>query len=412
MKRLEAEDLFSIANGATLLASGGGGSVKTAYSFISELLRQKARVELAELGELREQDTGCVVGAMGSPESFEKIGLNGAESRAIEVINNNIDKPVNFTIPVETGSNLFVAMLAAAKTLEPAIMVDADGAGRSVPTLSCLSYSNEVNATPFALLNAAHGDLGGGDVAGDLLLNLKDTPAPEQANIVEMVARPVLSTAGSFDGIAAIAGWVMNGDVAQQALISGSISKAMQLGQLLSNCESAKDALVRLSNYFSSECDTQLYNLSVSDEPFRLTKLEPFSSGGFDYHRMYFSQGERELIIINQNENLLVWDPKLTHPVTICPDLICMLGKLNPELQREISIKVPDEYIQMAGTALNQWHGLSVEDLKEGQEVYLFSLPASSQSPENRHTFARLVQQFGYYGPYKSVASLNSDKGE
>ena len=409
MRRLDANDLFNIANGATFLASGGGGSVKTAYSFIAELLKLNADVELASLNELDESQVGCVVGAMGSPESFEKVGLNGAESRAVDAINDNIDSTLSFTIPVETGANLFVAMLAAAKKFAQPIMVDADGAGRSVPTLSCLSFSNVVNATPFALLNAAHGDQGGGYVAGNLLLNLKDTRATEQAKIVEMVARPVLATKGSFDGIAAIAGWHMNGAQANDALIAGCISKALDLGQVLSSERDDKKVIGKLAEFLTTSCDSPLYNLSASQAPFLLEKIERSSSGGFDYNRMYFKQGDVKLVVINQNENLLVWNTLSPNPMTICPDLICMLGKLDTSLQSEIKDKLSglnESEVQSAQLALQGWHGLSVEDLTEGQEVYLFGVATNNKNPTYVKTFNELAQQFGYFGPYKPISEL------
>ena len=409
MKKLNADDLFNIANGATFLASGGGGSIKTAYAFISDILQANKEVELAQVSELGAKDLGCVVGAMGSPESFDKIGLNGAEARAVDVINDNISGELNFTIPVETGSNLFVAMLAATKCFSPAVMADGDGAGRSVPTLNCLSYSHVINATPFALLNSAHGEVGGGDTEGNIVLNLKNTGAAEQAQIVEKLARPVLSTKGSFDGIAAIAGWHMTGKEANQALMPGTISRAMTLGQVIASAAEDSEVIDKLSDYLSLNTDNKAYNLSASNDPFVLRKVERFSQGGFDFNRLYFSQGEVNLIVINQNENLLVWDTRYPNPITICPDLICMLGHLDNRKQVSILKKmegVDDITLNKAKNALRGMHGLSVEDVVDGQEVYLFGITSSNKDMTYIETFNQLAQNFGYFGPYKPVSEL------
>ena len=422
MTILTTEALFNIVNGSTLLASGGGGSIKTAYSFVSQIIETGKTITLSSSNKMKNSDYGVVVGAMGSPESFEKIGLQGAEKRAVEVMQDlNESKKITFTISVETGSNIFVAMLAAAKTLDPALIIDADGAGRSVPTLSCLSYSSQINITPFVVLNAPHGKA---LVEGNIVLNLphisdKDSDGAAkkkaQASIIENMVRPILSSEGSFDGVGAISGWIMNGDQAQSALVPNTISMAQSIGYILNQFSiDDKNIIHHLAAFLKLEFDTPLYGLSKNNSPFTLTSKESVSQGGFDFNKLSFTQTvngrETELIVINQNENLLLWDKDKDHPLTICPDSICMLGKLNKSIKDKILVEISslsDDVKEMANTSLNGWHGLSVEDIEEDQEVYLFSLPSpETLKNDNKEVFSALAKQFGYYGSYESLDKL------
>lgn len=348
MKPLSTAALFNIVNGSTLLASGGGGSIKTAYSFVRQILEQDESIMLCQTQSLKSSDYGVVVGAMGSPESFARIGLQGAETRAVDVMQNlNPAKKITFTISVETGSNIFVAMLAAAKTLKPAMVVDADGAGRSVPTLSCLSYSSKINITPFVVLNAPHGEA---DVEGDIVLNLPhisdegssgSEKKKAQASIIENMVRPILSSKGSFDGIGAISGWLMSAKQAESALVEGTISAAQSIGQELNQYSVVDPTILQhLAQFLEKRFHTQMYSLSENNSPFKLKKIESVSKGGFDFNKLTFTQTimgqHKELIVINQNENLLLWDSNKDHPLTICPDSICMLGKLDKTIKDEI----------------------------------------------------------------------------
>lgn len=422
MTILTTEALFNIVNGSTLLASGGGGSIKTAYSFVSQIIETGKTITLCSSSKMKSSDYGIVVGAMGSPESFEKIGLQGAEKRAVELMQDlNKSKKITFTISVETGSNIFVAMLAAAKTLEPALVIDADGAGRSVPTLSCLSYSSQINITPFVVLNSPHGKA---QVEGNIVLNLPHISDEDsegavkkkaQASIVENMVRPILSSQNSFDGVGAISGWIMNGDQAKSALVPKTISMAQRIGYILSQLLlDDKNIIDHLAAFLKLEFGIPLYSLSENNSPFTLRSKESVSQGGFDFNKLSFTQTvkgrEKELFVINQNENLLLWDKDKDHPLTICPDSICMLGKLDETIADDILTGISslsDDVKEMANISLNGWHGLSVEDVVEGQDVYLFSLPApETLKNDNKEVFSALAKQFGYYGSYESLDKL------
>ena len=412
MNKLNSQNLYDIANGSTLLASGGGGSIKTAYSFIRQINQQKSAVDLRLAAELEAESWGGVVAAMGSPKSFEEIGLRGSETLALKALEKSTSQKMSFTIPVETGSNIFVAMLSALKQEPPIFVVDGDGAGRSVPTLSCLTFSENVAACPFALLNAAKGE---DPVQGAIVINLEEeTNFVKQAAIVEATTRPILQTEGSFDGIASIAGWAMTAETAQTALIKGTISISQYIGQCLRQHHAIdKDELNQELVADLAETLSKPYFLFSNRKKCTFVGIKEINKGdGFDYGLLQFTQGEgselNEILIINQNENLIAWNTQVAHPIAMAPDLICCLGNIGDDLKEKILTDFEGQEREIAEQSLSGLHGLSVEDLTPGQEVYLFSLPANDRLKQDTNKiFQQLRAQFGYFGPYVSINELS-----
>jgi DUF917 family protein len=408
MNKLNAQNLYDIANGSTLLASGGGGSIKTAYSFIRQINQQKSAVDLRLPAELEAESWGGVVAAMGSPKSFEEIGLRGSETLALKALEKSTSQRMSFTIPVETGSNIFVAMLSALKQEPPIFVVDGDGAGRSVPTLSCLTFSENVAACPFALLNAAKGE---DPVQGAIVINLEEeTNFVKQAAIVEATTRPILQTKGSFDGIASISGWAMTAETAQTALIKGTISISQYLGECLREYSDIDND--ELNHEFVANLAEKAiapYFLFPNRKKCTFVGIKSINKGdGFDHSLLHFTQDENgknnEIVIINQNENLLAWNTQIDHPIAMAPDLICCVGNIGTDLKEKILTDFEGQEREIAEQSLSGLHGLSVEDLTPGQVVYLFSLPANDRlKQDTNNIFQQLRAQFGYFGPYVSI---------
>ncbi|NOI77469.1 DUF917 family protein [Vibrio coralliilyticus] len=419
MDILHRDALFDIASGATVLASGGGGSIQTAYSFIQQILEVKHPVQLVDLDDLNDDDRGAVVAAMGSPESFEKIGLNGAETRALSVLQDRLELPLTFVVSVETGSNLFVAMLAAISNLRgPLKVLNADGANRSVPTLSLLTFSESVAATPLVILNAADGPFKGGRYPGALTLDLTPETTPvEQAQIAEMTLRPLLSSVGTFDGIAAIAGWVMSGRAAQRSLISNTVTQSQVIGSMLRQIgPDCADPLGAFCEEYTQTFGQALTPLFGNTRPCQLAHQVSESKGGFDFTVLTFVQRaedgtERTIVVLNQNENLIAWDTRCSHPLAMAPDLLCMMGRLKASVINKIVQPLSPQDQEAARAVLTGFHGLSVEDVVEEQDLFLFTLPAAPElttGPELAR-FNAILQSLGYFGPNLSTQCQQGD---
>lgn len=174
-KTLNIEDIKNVAQGACFLASGGGGSLQLALTeIIPAFFNSETQINLVGLDGLNwEGDWGAVVAGMGSPlKLFEDPKLVKAAIPAYEVLADlcfsfkaagkeryKSLSLMDFCLPVEIGAvNSLVPMIVADGTppiLYPFVMktvvIDADGAGRAVPTLPLTTYARQIPIYPNVL---------------------------------------------------------------------------------------------------------------------------------------------------------------------------------------------------------------------------------------------------------------------
>ncbi|MEO8395279.1 MAG: DUF917 domain-containing protein, partial [Chloroflexota bacterium] len=139
-----SDDLESIAIGAGILGTGGGGNPYLGKIWMQGLLQRgySAQViDLDDLDDLADDALIAVVSGMGAPTvGIEKLP-NGAESKlALEALEAYIGRPVDALICAEIGgSNSIVPLVAGALTGKP--VVDADGMGRAFPEMQMSTHS-------------------------------------------------------------------------------------------------------------------------------------------------------------------------------------------------------------------------------------------------------------------------------
>ena len=226
MMMLGKEELEDIANGACLLASGGGGTIEAPKWIIPKILKLSDHVTAIGRDEVEPSAKGAVVACMGSPKALKEIGFHGSAFRAWDLLEQTLKEKFSFSIAIETGSvNTFIAMLAAAKMGIP--VLDADGAGRAVPTLAMLTFSQPIPISPFTIANEAAKAFQEPDARAALY---GKTPTD-----IENLARPFISVPGEFDQTAGVAGWAMGKpDIEEKnPLIWGTIARALAVGRAL-----------------------------------------------------------------------------------------------------------------------------------------------------------------------------------
>jgi hypothetical protein len=174
-KILNIEDIRNVAQGACFLASGGGGSLQLALTeIIPAFFNDQTQINLVGVDALNwEGDWGAVVAGMGSPlKLFDDPTLVKAAIPAYEVLADlcfsfkaagkeryKSLSLMDFCLPVEIGAvNSLVPMIVADGTppiLYPFVMktvvIDADGAGRAVPTLPLTTYARQIPIYPNVL---------------------------------------------------------------------------------------------------------------------------------------------------------------------------------------------------------------------------------------------------------------------
>jgi len=365
MRELGEKELKDIANGACLLASGGGGTIDAPQWIIPEILKFKPHVTLIDLEEIKAGTQGAVVACMGSPKALKDIGFHGSAFRAWDLLEQTIRTKFSFSISVETGSvNTFIAMLTAAKMGIP--IVDADGAGRAVPTLDMLTFSQPIPISPFTIANEASTQFHEPNSQATLY---GKTPTD-----IENLARPFISVPGEFDQTAGVAGWAMDQKdiLSRHPLISGTITRARKTGQALRKSDNPVKAL---EEFFGPD----FYLLFKG----KLAQIVQAESGGFDRGVLSFKNAVKTVHIVNQNENMIAWDADKNRPLAMAPDSI--------------------SYINEKGMALSN------ADLNLGDDIYIIGIRANKrlrQDPYLKDQFLTGLKNVGYYGKYVPLEQL------
>jgi DUF917 family protein len=215
-ERLDASNLPAVARGCAVLGAGGGGDTGLALLMALRAVAEYGPVGLVGLAELADGSLVMPCGAIGSSEvSSERLwsGDEGSDLRdAVEAIRG---EPVCALMCLEAGgANGLLPVTWAARLGLP--LVDADGAGRTLPGLQ---------RSTMHLAGIAAGPVVLTDGRGNTLVL-----RPDDVEWAERLARGAARTLG---GVCAGALYVMTAEEARAGAIDGSVSRAAELGDAL-----------------------------------------------------------------------------------------------------------------------------------------------------------------------------------
>lgn len=379
-------DFEYIAAGAAILASGGGGSYQNAIEIIDELS------QTGWTGTVLAQDYDgatdcCVLAMMGSPDAADNLTLADIEysiSNTLTTFEAATGSILGCVIPVEIGPiNSIVPLIAAALSNGDLWVVDGDGAGRAVPELPQTTYSGSSNLAPgpCALAN---------DVEDTSAVQSAVFEAPTAAQI-ESLAGGVVSSFGSFSGIAL---WPSNADN-EYALsgnyIAGTLTQAWTLGEFLLNSATAPtsaevaSAITTITGRAASAVVTNFYITAISQS----TSSASLDAGVIRLDNTQDQADSTEThYIYNLNENLIMYSSQSAAPDIIAPDSICYysestgLGFSNATADLESYFDFTSE--QSTGNMV------SIIKVQTAPELY--------KSPGVVESFAGLLRDIGYAG--------------
>ncbi|MDY6782540.1 MAG: DUF917 domain-containing protein [Cyanobacteriota bacterium] len=350
MRTLNKDQILNIGYGATFLGSGGGGPLKTGETLVGSLKTTKGLVSLLEIGQslieksLRDRTVTvktinevndadgltAVVAFMGSPNAMLALNNIDPAIAALDLLTKQLgNRQIGHVIPVELGGlNSIVPILVAAHKGIP--VIDADGAGRAVPSLTMTTFATaNLPANPTVLAKSS-------DFGVSVLV--------ETAADAEAFCRPALAVFGEEAGIAM---WAMD---KQQLEVAATIRETLQLAEEIGailNPNSEPPAprgqdgvnfiIEKLKNYTFKDPKLTDYKLTA-DRIFSgiVQDSESKTQGGFDYGNVTLkNQNDEEVWVYNQNENLIVWNPQTSASMIAAPDSICYLyedetGRLLP----------------------------------------------------------------------------------
>jgi hypothetical protein len=213
IKQITAEELEALAVGSAILGSGGGGDPAVDKRVAQRQIEQHGPVRLMQVDELTKKDLVVPLAIMGAPlVGIEKIGSGKEFSAILKKIEKYYGKkPTVLMTPEIGGGNAFAPLQVAGACGLP--LLDADSLGRAFPKLQMSSFNlHGITASP-AFLSDSDGNV--------VILQENDSDG------IEAVARNVTV---SFGSVAHIGIYIMPGDIAQTAVISGTVSRAIQVG--------------------------------------------------------------------------------------------------------------------------------------------------------------------------------------
>jgi DUF917 family protein len=243
---LDLKAISSVAKGACFMASGGGGSLQLVLNeIIPCFFDEDTEVGLVDVSQLNsDSDWGTVISGMGSPTKlFSDPTLVGCTVDVFETVAQQCkllsmaDEPgrfesfeaLKYCVPVEVGAvNSIVPMIVANNLKSLGLkVVDIDGTGRSMPTLSLSTYVGKLELYPTVV--GGHNKQDSSDPYNSAVLNVQGEDAVESA-LMGLINSNVLGYAAGL-GLYAASGPQLK----QSNAITSSMTTAKTIGEILEN---------------------------------------------------------------------------------------------------------------------------------------------------------------------------------
>ncbi|MEE2731069.1 MAG: DUF917 family protein [Pseudomonadota bacterium] len=305
MYQLNKDDLQLVVNGASFLASGGGGGVASANAVIDNIMTFATEVSVVEASEVQDSDQLLVVCGVGAPDAPNLNFLN-SPGYALEGLQTLTGETFSYILPIEVGAmNSVIPLLACAQYGIP--MLDGDGAGRSVPQMSMCTYA-----------------LQGFPVNETLVVSEEDQQFelhPQNATELEAQVRQVVST--ELQDAGTVGTWPVSGAQIKSpdAFVSGSLSLAKAIGSAMASATPLASVQALISTYYSD-------NIIIMSQG-TVTAATNTVQDGFDVGTITVSDSQGmsvELYFVN--ESLLATISLNGQPAVFIlgPDMICSMG--------------------------------------------------------------------------------------
>jgi len=355
LRELSLDDIESLAVGAWILGTGGGGNPYLPLLNMRALYEEGHRVSLMSAADLADDDLVAGAGGMGAPlVGSERMGDPQTLTRAVRAMEDHINRRFAALMSVEIGGGNGVRPLMAAALMKLPV-VDSDPMGRAYP---------EGQMTSTAIGGLAPCPISLVDVRG-LESIVHTTP---NAKWTERVARKICVEYGST---ASMCTPPRTGAEIKKWGIHGTTTKAIAIGAAVRDAQRKhEDAVAAI---LAVEPGVRLFKGKVIDVARRVT--EGYLRGILRIDGVDEFRGVAMRINF-QNEWIVAWCDE--QPLAMTPDLICVLDSVSGE-------------------------AVGSETIRYGQRVTVIALPppAVFLTPKGlEHVGPRA---FGYDLDYKSV---------
>ena len=140
---LKCKDVDDLCIGAAFLGAGGGGDPYIGGLMVKQELAAGRRIEIIDPDGLDDSKLIIPTAMMGAPTVLlEKIPSGEEPIRALRVVENELGRQADATMPTEVGGiNSTIPLFVGARLGIP--VVDADGQGRAFPELQMETFAIE-----------------------------------------------------------------------------------------------------------------------------------------------------------------------------------------------------------------------------------------------------------------------------
>lgn len=357
------DELMIMLYGLSIKGSGGGGGFIDGFEILNRI-DWKRGIDIYDISTAADDKLYMVVGGLGAPSALKENldGLIKAIERTMAKLAELKGMQVGGILSVESGPvNSMLAILLSQSLNVP--LIDVDGAGRSVPSLTNLTYAYE--SYPIAPV-----------VAGSALNPSQDliVAYPTDAADAENQLRDIAAQLGGLIGISL---WGQTGaELKASSVIRDAFAEAYVLGVFTVLAAEDPNWLAR---YFQG---TGNYIGSYAGQ---LTRFQIDSSGGFDKVYLDITQPTAIYTINAENEDLLLQQVK-PQPTTVvtAPHII--------------------GYVVQDGSSFLPYNNGDVDMLKKAAAmkapIYAIAAQSSPRLYDFSQSFLDIIEQvFGYTGP-------------
>lgn len=382
MRQLTGNDLDDFLLGVLVYACGGGGSRKLGEAWIAETKKclPQAGLTLAAPEEIGPKDGVVTILVMTDASTAKTIdGSLGVQAfRAIrEHLRGKMD--IRYVIAVEMGAGLApVPLYLAAKLAgEGVIAVDADGAGRVIPSLDA-SLLSALPVAPMIAINAGKTVHYTGNYTAAQVEWISDNlPIPPSDKQARTMGAPPLQNVG-------LAIWPAKGAALSGACASHTVSEAIAMGAAIRACSGTPQAVPAV-------IAARLNGEVIFTGRFVESTATP-GSGLFTPGTVTLTDGTATMTVANNWQNVLAWRSDSPVPVAMVPDLIVFVNLETGEPFTTNPMDLP----------------------RPGTPVAVVAAPPNSRlagSPKALQGFTDERKMVGYYGPYTGFRDLHQLRG-
>lgn len=229
MKTIGLEHLDDLALGSVFLATGGGGDPHVPKLIAREAIKTYGPVLLVQPEDLSDDAYIVAIGSVGAPTvSLELLPSVDDAALTIDAFERYVGRKIDAVASFEIGGgNSLIPLVAAAG--KGIAVVDGDGMGRALPEAQMMSYAIAgVKPTPAVAY----------DYAGNT--------AMFEVSTTEIYERHIRSYSMAAGGMITAAEHPMSGAQLKRAIIPGTLSFSIKLGQVLRENRGQADTLLKL----------------------------------------------------------------------------------------------------------------------------------------------------------------------